>query len=113
VDQVDQAFLQLTFAIKLLPYFETSRISKIDFDHKHVIQFPSETVTLDANAFHTPEDLILAAHNNFTLAFAFSAIALHTALKEGAIQDSNLRTLIGLIRNAFAHNPISPGANEN
>lgn len=115
VVKIEQAFLQLNFTIKLLPYFENRKIRKIEFDQRHEIKLERRTLVLVENMFHTEEDLISAAYNNYMMAFGFTAIVMDTALQALGIKgdprggnQAKVAELVRLIRCAFAHDVIHP-----
>jgi len=113
---IDQAFLQLDFAIKLLTYSELEKINKDEFDGEVEILMKSRSLNLGPNSFNTYDDIILAAQNNFTITLGFTAITLDQLLSEAGFStdlpvnspDRDLRALVFMIRSAFAHNMMFP-----
>ncbi|MCE5333601.1 MAG: hypothetical protein LLG06_03330 [Desulfobacteraceae bacterium] len=65
VDRIDQVFLQLVFAIKLLNYFELKKVSKKEFDASTYILKPN--LHFPEDTFHTYDDLIHDATNTYLL----------------------------------------------
>jgi hypothetical protein len=115
-DRVHQAFLHLQFSIKLLCYVEMGLVRKDEFDCATEIRTPEGLLRFEANAFNTYDDLILAAQNVYSSALGVCAIALESALKDfGVANDPNdsspkgqLRTFVYQVRNAFAHDAMTP-----
>ena len=79
-EAIEQAFLQLKFAIKLLTYTERGKISKPDFDTDVLIKLERRTLRFRDGTFRSDDDIILAAQNNFVLTLGFTAIVLHQVL---------------------------------
>lgn len=115
-EKIEQAFLQLSFAIKLLTYFELNYVIKEQFDSETTIQLKRKNINLPSNTFQTYNDLLFAAENNFNITVGATAIIMDESLSSaGIIHSSNdlttngqLRSLIYMIRCAFAHNMIQP-----
>jgi hypothetical protein len=114
-EKVHQAFYQLSFVIKLLPWFEQKKISKSEFDGRHVVRLEKHALVLKANMFNTAEDLVVAVHNAHTITLGFTAITMDVALQEAGApkkidgtNDSAIAALVRLIRCAFAHNMMHP-----
>jgi len=113
---IDQAFLQFEFAIKLMVYFELNKVDKDEFDRDLTILEEKDNIVFPDNSFHTYNDLILASQNNVIVCFGVSAITLDRSLADAGIdrkpddlsENGSLRTLIYMIRCAFAHNMIEP-----
>ena len=116
IENINQAFLQLEYSIKLLTYSETNQINKDEFD-THVI-WPSKIINLNFfhNSFKTYDDLILAAENSYSITLGFTSIVLDEALQSIGIKcdpsdltpNGMLRTLVYMIRCAYAHNMMYP-----
>lgn len=116
VKNINQAFLQLEFAVKLLSCFERKKIDKADFDADIVIILPKRNLSFPSNTFNSYADLILAAENNFNIMLGFTSIILDSSLEkigikkypDNQINDGKIRTLIYMIRCAFAHDMMHP-----
>lgn len=80
------------------------------------IRTPGGLLQYPQGAFHTDQDLILAAQNVYSTALGVCAIALESALQDyGIMNDPRdmsekgaLRSFIYQIRNAFAHDAMLP-----
>jgi hypothetical protein len=113
---VDHAFRHLEFAIKLMCYAEADHIDRSKFDTDVTLLLERENVGFRANTFDTLESVVLAAQANVGVSFGVSAIVLDAALEVAGIArkpESNtpndlLRTIVFMIRSAFAHNPAMP-----
>jgi hypothetical protein len=115
LEKIDQAFLQLSFSIKIMAYIELGRVSKDDLDQEMHVRLPRKDLILKKDMFNTPDDIILAAQNAYVITLGFSAIALDTILDESgftraAAPDNvrDLRDLIYMVRCAFAHDMMHP-----
>jgi hypothetical protein len=116
-EQVQQAFLQLCWAIKLDSYLSVHPpAKKVDFDNPISILDPTDTFSLPGDQFDTYDDIYLGAENCILLSVGALFLALGTALDQAGIkndpsaQDSfgQLRILIYMSRCAFAHNLLAP-----
>jgi len=114
--RIQQAFLQLEFAIKTMLYFERGDIDQAAFDSSAIIRLPEGDLRYPDSSFNTYKDLILAAQNLYSTVLGFSAISLEAALVDAGIRNDpadtsprgDLRTLIYQIRCAFAHDMMYP-----
>jgi hypothetical protein len=116
-EQVQQALLQLCWAIKLHSYLSLHPpVNKADFDNPHSILDPTDALFLPGDQFNTDNDILLGAENCILLSVGALFLALDTALDQAGIknnplaQDSfgQLRILIYMGRCAFAHNVLAP-----
>lgn len=116
LETIDQVFLQFEFNLKVMAYFELNKVDKNDFDTDLTILDDKNNIVYPNSSFHTYDDLILAAQNNVSMCFGVTAITLDTALADAGI-DRNpddlsekgcLRTIIYMVRCAFAHNMMEP-----
>lgn len=116
VVRIDQAFLQLDFAVKLLQYIEDEKISKKEFDIAIDVASRFGTLSFPQNSFHTYDDLIHAAQNNYMITLGFSAIAMDSSIDKNEWKnnpndtspDGQLRLLVYMVRCAFAHDMMTP-----
>ncbi len=113
---VSRAFTHLEFAIKLMCYIEADHIDREKFDTDVTLLLQRESVGFSANTFHSGDSLALAARATVGVSFGITAIVLDAAFEAAGIDKkpgSNepndlLRTLVFMIRSAFAHNPAMP-----
>jgi hypothetical protein len=113
---IDQAFLQLTFAIKLLAHVELGRLSKSDFDGEVLVKLRKRNLNFPSQSFNTDEDIRLAAENNYSITLGFSALVLDRALSDRGLSSDltpsspyrDLRSLVYMVRCAFAHDMMQP-----
>ena len=116
INNIEQSFLQLEFSVKLLAYFETEKVDKDEFDTE--ISWPGKLINLifPHNSYKTYNDLILAAENSYSITLGFTSIVLNDALQNIGIKcnpsddspNGMLRTLVYMIRCAYAHNMMYP-----
>jgi hypothetical protein len=116
LQDVDIAFRQLEFAIKLLSYCELGRIEPLEFDTDHTVLLDSGNLGFPAGNFSEPENIIRAAMVSVSLAFGASALALDKAYEVAGIAPEptaanntiKLRTLVYMVRCAYAHGIADP-----
>ncbi|GJL93555.1 hypothetical protein [Hyphococcus sp.] len=115
-ERLDQAALEIEFAIKLLSYFEKGLVQKQEFDCETVVLLNGGSITFENGGFHTPDDLVLGAQNAWSHAASSAALAMEAALTDHGIQanardvspQGQMRTLVYMIRCAFAHDSQTP-----
>ena len=115
-ERIDQAFLQLEFAIKLLTYVELGKLDKKEFDVDVTLLLKENNLTFRNDTFQKYDDLINAVQNNYNITLGFTAILLNSCFEEaGTNHDpkdnlfkAEIRSLIYMIRCAFAHDMMSP-----
>ncbi len=116
LEDVEIAFLQLEFAIKLLSYCELKKIDPSEFDTDHIVRLENGNLKFPAGHFSDLDNIIRAAKVSVSLAFGGSALALDKAYevagtksdpesKDGLIK---LRTLVFMVRCAYAHGVADP-----
>ena len=113
---VEQAFRNLEFAIRLMCYAERDHIDREKFDTDVTLVLEKENVGFSSDTFSSLDAIILAARANVGVAFGVSAIVLDAAFEtaqitrkpESNLQGDLLRTLVFMVRSAFAHNPAMP-----
>lgn len=117
LEAIEQAFLQLSFAIKLMTHIELGKIDKGDFDCAVQINLAKRNHSFPANTFKTSDDIILAAQNNYVITLGgFTALVLDRVLADaGLVSDlpresphRDLRALVYMMRCAFAHDMMHP-----
>jgi hypothetical protein len=113
---VSHAFRHLEFAIKLMCYAEHDHIDREKFDTEITLLLERENIIFPANTFQSLDSIVLAAQANVGILFDISAIVLDAAFEAAGINrkpesntpDDLLRTLVYMVRSAFAHNPAMP-----
>ena len=116
ITDVDIAFQQLEFAIKLMCYCELGHLDIENFDTDVTILLEKENVGFKTGSFSTKESVARASKIQVGVAFGVSAIILDAAYEAAGIRKNiNLRTTQGdlqifvyMIRCAFAHNMATP-----
>lgn len=99
-----------------MTYFELNKIDKKEFDRDTTILLENGSMVFGDDTFHTYDDLILAAQNNYMITLGFSAIVLDSSLQKAGIKNApndhsdigQLRSLVYMIRCAFAHDMMYP-----
>src|SRR5438132_13732393 len=99
---IEQAFLHLTFAIKLLTYVELGKVNLSEFDGEVQINLKKRNLSFSEKTFKSYDEIVTATQNNYVLSLGFSAIALDKALSSAgfpndlpqALSDVDLRALI-------------------
>ncbi len=116
LSDVEHAFKQLEFAIKLMCYCERGDLDKEKFDSDVTILLDEENVGFPNGGFQSDEEVVIASQINFVICFGVSAIVLDAAFEAAKIEPNpnsrnpkdELRTLVYMVRCAFAHNPAKP-----
>lgn len=113
---IERAFTNLEFAIKLMCYVELGHIDHGKFDTDVTLLLETENVRFPANTFESIESLVSVAQAQVGVAFGVTAIVLDAAFEVAGIKrnpesvapNDLLRTLVFMVRSAFAHNPAAP-----
>jgi hypothetical protein len=114
--EVNIAFSQLEFAIRLLSYCDLGRIKPSDFDTPHLTQLPNGSLHFPSGRFSDEDSIGRAASINVVTAFGASVLVLDQAFEAFGIRadaDSadniiRLRTLVYMVRCAYAHRIADP-----
>ena len=85
ITRLDQAFLQFSFAVKLLNYVEQRKLNKDEFDTDTIVLLPEGSIRFRENTFHSYEDLIDAATNNYLITLGASAISMDLSMREAGL----------------------------
>ncbi len=113
---VEMAFRQIEFSIKLLYYCEHEKINPADFDTNHIVRLEQENLRFPPEYFKRLDDIIIAASVAVSLAFGGSALTLDKAWEiagicpdpQSADESVKLRTLVHMVRCAYAHGVADP-----
>lgn len=116
LQDVDIAFRQLEFAIKLLTHCELGKIDADDFDTDHSAQLAQGTISFPKGPFSDQASLVRGASIGVLIAFAATSLVLDTAFQVAGINPSlhsqdntvRLRTLVSMVRNCMAHGLAAP-----
>ncbi len=116
IADVNQAFAQLEFAIKLMCYCELGHLDKEKFDTDVLILLAEENISFPAGLFASYQSIVTAAQLNVGICFGVSAIVLDAAFTQARLApkpelstpDNEVRTLVYMVRSAFAHNIAYP-----
>jgi hypothetical protein len=113
---IEIAFRQIEFATKLLTYCELRRIDPADFDSDHIVTLADGTLHYPTGHFSDADNMIRAAGVCASLAYGASALALDTGFDVAGMKFNSelrddagqLRTLIYMVRCAYAHGITDP-----
>ena len=113
---VDIAFRQLEFAIKLLSFCELGNIKPSDFDTDHIVLLGNERLNFPRGKFNDLESIEKAAGTSVLIAFSATALVLDEAFEAAGMRpdadavgnDGQLRALIFMVRCAYAHGIGTP-----
>jgi hypothetical protein len=116
IEDVEIAFRQLEFAIKLLSYCELGKINPVEFDTDHLVQLSTGNLHFPSVNFQSKDALIRAASINVVIAFSATTLVLDQAFDAigmkrdwGATDaDGKLRLLVYMVRCAYAHGFANP-----
>lgn len=113
---VGHAFRHLEFAIRLMCHCELDHLDLEKFDSDVSLLFERENVGFSSGTFSTKDATIPAAQALVGVSFGVSAIVLDAAFDVAGLKNKpasrddvdELRTLVRMVRCAFAHNPAFP-----
>lgn len=116
LDDLDIAFRQLEFTIKLLSYCELGHINPADFDTDHLVALGDERLHFPSGNFPDRISLERAAGTSVLIAMSASALVLDDAFTafgmkpnaEAADNVGQLRALVYMVRCAYAHGIAAP-----
>lgn len=116
IEDVEIGFRQLEFAIRLLSYCELGHIKPADFDTDHVVILDGGNLRFPSGHFSNAENIERAANINVVVVFGATVLALDKAFEvaridadfEAGDDQSKLRTLIYMVRCAYAHGFAEP-----
>lgn len=116
LDDLERAFLHLEFAVRLMCHCDLGHLDLAKFDMDVSILPERENVQFPSGTFCNKEATVLAAQAMVGVCFGVSAIVLDAAFDVAHLtripssrRDSDeLRTLVYMVRCAFAHNPAMP-----
>lgn len=116
MEDINIAFLQLEFAIKLLSFCELGNVDPIKFDTDHVIVLPEGNLNFPTGHFDDADRINRAASISVLLAFSASVLVLDQAFEIARMRPDpernddagRLRTLIYMVRCAQAHGIAEP-----
>lgn len=116
LQDVEIAFLQLEFSIKLLTFCELKKLDPSEFDTDLRVKLEERNLNFPSGHFSNFDNIIRAAKVSVALAFGASALALDKAFETAEIppdpeSDNNvarIRTLIYMVRCAYAHSIAEP-----
>lgn len=117
IRDVVQAFKQLEFALKLTCYCARGDLDRDKFDSNvEIWEEEKNVVLLPAGLFPTDQEILVVSQINEIICLGVSAIVLDAAFETAGIKtnpeanhpDNVLRTLVYMVRCAFAHNFANP-----
>lgn len=111
---VDLAFRQFEFAVKLMLYCENSEIDKDKFDGDITyLEEKGDNMVFPDNSFGSYDEIVSCSRINVSLAFAATAIALDSAFKVAGFKHTpdlagDVRAMVYMVRCVFAHGITDP-----
>ena len=116
LQDVEIAFLQVEFALKLLTYCESKKMNPSEFDTDLTILLKNRNLGFPTGNFSELDDIIKAAKVSVALAFGSSALVLDRAWEVAGIDPNpeskdetiQLRTFVYMVRCAYAHGVAEP-----
>ena len=113
---VDYAFRQLEFAIKLMCYCELGHLDRNKFDTDVTIILEQGNIGFSSGNFAEQESIVVASQMLVGTSFGVSAIILDAVYEAAGIEKNinsrepqdDLRILVYMVRCAFAHNLAAP-----
>ena len=116
LQRVREAFIQLEFAIKLRAHVELGEVEAESFDTEIEEVYEAGRVRFADGHFRDPHELWRAAENNVHIALGFTATAMDRALAQAGVplnpedrsNRGQIRTLVYMLRCAYAHDMIHP-----
>ena len=116
LQDVDIAFLQLEFSIKLLTFCELEKINPAEFDTDLTVLLENGNLPYPSGHFSDSGNIVRAAGVSVSLAAGASALVLDKAWEVAGIapdptsddQSVQLRTVVYMVRCAYAHGIAEP-----
>ena len=116
LSDVKISFLQVEFSIKLLSYCKLEKINPADFDTNHIVHLEQGDLSFPPRHFRRLEDIISAASVTVSSALGTSVLTLDKAWEiagiypdlQSADERVKLRTLVYMVRCAYAHGVADP-----
>lgn len=116
LQELNIAFSQLEFAVRLLSYCEQGHVKPSDFDTDHLTQLPNGNLHFPSGNYSDEESICRAASVNVIMAFGTSVLALDQAFDAFGIRPdaeagdniTRLRTVVYMARCAYAHRIADP-----
>ena len=116
LQDVDIAFLQLEFSIRLLTFCELEKINPAEFDTDLTVLLDGGNLPYPSGHFSDAANIIRAAGVSVSLAAGASALVLHKAWEVAGIAPDptsedrlvQLRTMVYMVRCAYAHGIAEP-----
>jgi hypothetical protein len=113
---LDLAFRQLEFTIKLLSFCDLGRINPTEFDTDHIVDLSNERLHFPTGHFSDLCSLQRAAGTSVLIAMSASALVLDDAFNtfgmrpnpDASDNSGQLRALVYMVRCAYAHGIAAP-----
>lgn len=108
LEDVELAFRQLEFAIKLMYYCEDGHLNLTSFNEDNTVLFTTGSMVFNSRS--TREETVACSKINVGMCFGASAMALNTAFELASIDRSkhDVAMIVYMVRCAFAHNIADP-----
>lgn len=116
LEDVEIAFLQLEFSLKLLTFAELGKLTPANFDTDHTVRLDDGDLLFPSGNFRDLDSIVRAAKVSVALAFGATALALDTAMQTAGIRPDarsennveRIRALVYMVRCAYAHGIADP-----
>lgn len=116
LSNIDIAFLQLSFALKLSEFVKETHFRREYFDREFQLRCQNQTITLSHGEFIDQVDFEAATSVHIVMSYGVAASALWAGIEstgykrpsEIRSEKDNLAELIYAIRNCFSHGPAEP-----
>lgn len=116
LEDIDIAFRQLEFTIKLLSFCELGNVNPTEFDRDHIVLLEGGNLHFPTGQFSDQDSLNRAASISVLLAFSASVLVIDKGFEvigvppdpESNDDLSKLRALIYMVRCALAHSIADP-----
>jgi hypothetical protein len=110
---VELAFRQLEFAIKLMCYCENNELDQKKFDSDITLLFKNDNWVFSDNSLVEYKEIVKCSQINVGICFGVSAIVLDSAFEAASFSCKrrpldDIRTIVYMVRCAFAHNMADP-----
>ena len=115
-EDIDVAFLQLEFSIKLLTFCELEKIDPAEFDTDLTVLLDDGNLPYPSGHFSDPGNIVRSAGVSVSLAAGASAFVLDKVWEVAGIApdpaaedpSAQLRTVVYMVRCAYAHGIAEP-----
>ena len=116
LEDIDIAFLQLEFSLKLLTFCELGKIDPVEFDTDLTVRLENGNLSYPFEHFSQPENIVRAAAVSVSLAAGATAFVLDKTWEVAGVArnpksedpSAQLRAVVYMVRCAYAHGIAEP-----